>query len=66
MEWKSDSEEIDSLELCIQLPIHSFALKYERDVRTRKCPRDHIVQGQETRGPPNRAHSVVFPHYILF
>lgn len=45
MEWKSDSEEIDSLELCIQLPIHSFALKYERDVRTRKCPRDHIVQG---------------------
>ena len=45
MEWKSDSKEIDSLELCIHSLIHSFVLKYERDVRTRKCSRDHIVQG---------------------
>ena len=45
MEWKSNSKEIDSLELCIHSPIHSFVLKCESDSRTRECPRDHIVQG---------------------
>ena len=45
MEWKSNSEEIDSLELCIHSPIHSLVLKYEREAKTRECPRDHKVQG---------------------